>query len=83
MAPAEIDHETSAHSLEPVFCWFWRRAGVASRGGGEWNTAKRKGVGRQPPPQGKYVRIGKVGQRKGIQFVKSLQRGIGGNLFCL
>lgn len=52
-------------------------------GGGERNTAKRKGVGRRPPPQGKYVRIGKVGQRKGIQFVKSLQRGIGGDLFCL
>lgn len=31
--------------------------------------------GSQPPPQGKYVRIGKVGQRKGIQFVKQLQRG--------
>ena len=28
------------------------------------------GRGYQFPPQGKYVRIGKVGQRKGIQFVK-------------
>lgn len=62
------------------------RAGEASRGRCGVDRCQEEGWGGggyQPPPQGKYVRIGKVGQRKGVQFVKSLQRGMGGDLFCL
>lgn len=77
MAPWEGDCENVSSLvctlvlLEAMVVWEERRCGFKGDVlSGALPRGRGWGWGHQPAWQGKYVRIGKVGQKKGIQFVK-------------